>query len=152
VIKATTIGSIRHRPNEGWNVYAITDSAERAALAADHDFFEALKGGDTASLDRVLNDDFVIVDVMSGGITTKEALVSAIRERQLLFETIEVAERETLVRVYQSTAVLVGRTEMRGRFGQTPFVAASRYTHVYVLQDGRWRLASAQGTPITQAP
>lgn len=79
-------------------MYAITDSAERAALAADHDFFEALKGGDTASLDRVLNDDFVIVDVMSGGITTKEALVSAIRERQLLFETIEVAERETLVR------------------------------------------------------
>lgn len=133
-------------------MYAIADSAERAALAADHDFFEALKGGDTASLDRVLNDDFVIVDVMSGGITTKEALVSAIRERELLFETIEVAERETLVRVYQSTAVLIGRTEMRGRFSQTPFVAASRYTHVYVLQDGRWRLASAQGTPITQAP
>jgi hypothetical protein len=44
--------------------------------------------------------------------------------------------------------VVVGRTAMRGSFQGAEFVAASRYTHVYV-DDGGWRLASAQGTPIS---
>jgi len=29
-----------------------------------------------------------------------------------------------------------------------PFVASSRYTHVYIQQEGRWRMVSAQGTRI----
>jgi len=37
---------------------------------------------------------------------------------------------------------------MRGRIGEMPFSANSRYTHVYLEQQGRWRLFSAQGTPI----
>jgi len=52
------------------------------------------------------------------------------------------------VRVYQTTAVITGRTEMSGQFGETPFATKSRYTHVYVEQQGRWRLVAAQGTKI----
>jgi ketosteroid isomerase-like protein len=39
---------------------------------------------------------------------------------------------------------------MRASFADTDFSVASRYTHVFVRgADGRWLLASAQGTPIT---
>jgi len=38
---------------------------------------------------------------------------------------------------------------MTGQFGETPFAAKSRYTHVYAEQQGRWRLVAAQGTQIT---
>jgi hypothetical protein len=31
------------------------------------------------------------------------------------------------------------------------FQADSRYTHVYALDGGKWRLLSAQGTPIPEA-
>jgi hypothetical protein len=48
--------------------------------------------------------------------------------------------------------VVIGRTEMRMRFERTAFTTKSRYTHVYVEEGGRWRMVSAQGTPIAQAP
>jgi hypothetical protein len=46
--------------------------------------------------------------------------------------------------------VITGRTRMTGRFEETPWEVASRYryTHVFVEQDGRWRLVAAQGTQI----
>lgn len=37
---------------------------------------------------------------------------------------------------------------MSGRYEGTPWSASSRYTHVYIEDQGAWRLASAQGTPI----
>jgi hypothetical protein len=66
----------------------------------------------------------------------------------LRFERIEADSSEVLLRRYGSTAIVVGRTEMRGSFNVAPFQATSRYTHVFVEDRGRWRLASSQGTPI----
>ena len=47
--------------------------------------------------------------------------------------------------------IVIGRTEMQLRFDQTAFTTKSRYTHVYVEERGRWRMVSAQGTPIADA-
>ena len=53
------------------------------------------------------------------------------------------------VRIYRTTAVITGRTQMSGQLGETPFATENRYTHVYVEEQGRWRLVTAQGTQIT---
>ena len=53
------------------------------------------------------------------------------------------------VRLYQTTAIVAGRSEMSGQLGETPFSTSSRYTHVYVRQPDHWRMVSAQGTPIS---
>jgi hypothetical protein len=115
-------------------------------LAADREFFTALLSGSAETLDRILTEDFILIDVMRGGEITRDALLTVIASGQLKFETIEPAE--VRVRLYQATAVVTGRTQMSGRFGETPFATRSRYTHVYVEQRGQWRLAAAQGTQI----
>ena len=69
--------------------------------------------------------------------------------RQLRFDAVE--RLDARVRVYGNAAVVTGQTRMQGRFGEQPFGAHSRYTHVYVRSGGGWRLASAQGTPIAAA-
>jgi ketosteroid isomerase-like protein len=115
-------------------------------LNADRQFFAALLAGDASALDRLLADDFMIIDVMSGSEHPKAAFIEAIEQRQVQFEAITPSE--VRVRLYPGTALVTGRTEMRGRFGETPFTTKSRYTHVYVLKDGSWRLVGAQGTPI----
>ncbi|HUK22475.1 MAG TPA: nuclear transport factor 2 family protein [Gemmatimonadales bacterium] len=114
--------------------------------AADREFFRSLLTRDVASLDRALTTDFILIDVMTGSRVPRDALLDLVGSGQLLFESIDSTEVES--RRYGTTAVITGRTQMRGRFDRTPFTAESRYTHVFVEQDGRWRLASAQGTPI----
>ena len=116
--------------------------------AADRRFFSALLGANLAALDDLLTPDFVLVDVARGAEVGKEAFLGAIRTGALAFERIDAAEPR--VRVHGTAAIVIGRTAMAGRMGDAPFAAKSRYTHVFVVDDGRWRLASAQGTPIVE--
>jgi len=117
---------------------------------ADRQFFTALISADVAALDRLLADDFLLIDVMSGSEVTKSSLLAVIESGQLRFEAIEPVE--SLVRLYQTTAVITGRTQMRGRFAEQPFTVSSRYTHVFVEQQGQWRLVTAQGTQVSAPP
>jgi len=119
-------------------------------LTADQQFFSALIAGDAQVLNRILVDDFILIDVMSGSEITKPAFLAAISLGQVKFEAIEAADNR--LRHYQTTAIITGRTQMKGRFGDAPFVASSRYTHVFVEQQGEWRLVTAQGTQISSAP
>lgn len=124
---------------------------EQAIIATDDQFFTALLKADGASLDRLLVDDFMLVDVLSGSEIEKAMLVPVVGSRQLTFEEIEADASARRVRLYGLTAVVTGRTRMSGRYAGTPWSARSRYTHVFVEEEWAWRMASAQGTPIAEA-
>ena len=98
--------------------------------AVEQEFFTALIKGDVAALDRVLADDFLLIDVMTGSQVPKTALLEVVGGGQLRFERIDRGEHR--VRLYATTAVITGRTEMQGRFGDQTFHTRSRYTHVFV--------------------
>ena len=125
-------------------------NAEAESLAAEDRFFDALLEGDTEVLDQVLADDFILIDVMTGSEIPKPSLLAVIGAGQLRFDIIERAGH--LVRIYQTTAVITGRTRIKGKFANASFATSSRYTHVYVEQPGGWRLVAAQGTPIAAGP
>ncbi len=118
------------------------------ALAADREFFKALIEGNGDALNRLLADDFILVDVMRGAEVPKAALVELVGSGQLKFESITPAEVHA--RRYESTAIVAGRTEMRLRFEETAITVKSRYTHVYVAAQDHWMMVSAQGTPISE--
>jgi len=119
---------------------------ESDPLVVDHQFFGALVAGSLESLDELLAEDFILIDVLSGSEISKAALLATAGSGQIRFEGIQPLEAR--VRRYGATAVITGRTRMNGKFQGSPFEANSRYTHVYVEQQGRWRLVSAQGTQI----
>ena len=118
--------------------------------AADETFFAALLSADMAALEAVLADDFVIVDVMSGWVTGREEFLAAIGSGMLRFAEVTRFPAEQPVRRRDKAGVVVGRTRMVMRVGPDEVTANSRYTHVFVKDDGSWRLMSAQGTPITE--
>jgi ketosteroid isomerase-like protein len=121
--------------------------SESDPVAADRQFFAALIAADTAALERLLAEDFMLIDVMTGSEVPRAALLDVVGSGQLAFEAIDPAE--VWCRRYGATAVVTGRTRMAGRYAGAPFAAASRYTHVYVEQaGGTWRMVAAQGTPI----
>lgn len=118
-------------------------------LPTEDAFFAALVEGDVESLQRLLADDFVIVDVRRGAEIGRSPFLDAIAARQVRFSALDVVERR--VRRYGEVAIVVGRTAMRGDVGGEPFAAASRYTHVFASTEaGVWRLVSAQGTQIVE--
>ena len=126
-----------------------TSPETRAVLDVEDRFFGGLLAVDRAALEQVLAPDFLLVDVMTGSEIPREFLVDAVGSRQLVFEAI--ARTAGGVRHYGNTAVVVGETRMRGRYGEQSFAAHSRYTHVYVRGAAGWLLVSAQGTPIAPA-
>jgi ketosteroid isomerase-like protein len=116
------------------------------ALEAEKSFFEALLNGDGASLQTLLTDDFELIDVMQGSVIPKPVLVDLIGSKTLVFEKIKHLQANP--RTYGDTVVITGETKMTMRMGEMNGTAHSRYTHVFVQQDGVWRFASAQGTQI----
>jgi len=123
---------------------------EPGPLAAERRFFDALVHGDVSALEEVLADDFLLIDVMSGSEVPRSAMLDVVGSGQLQFHSIDPAEAR--VRRYGEAAVITGRTEMRMSFGGQAIETRSRYTHVFVHQDGRWRMVSAQGTQIAPPP
>jgi ketosteroid isomerase-like protein len=117
---------------------------------AEQEFFTGLIDADVEALARVLADDFVLIDVMTGSEVERSALLEVVGGGQLEFERIERTDYR--VRRYGTTAVITGRTEMNGSFGGQPFQASSRYTHVLVDEGARWRMVAAQGTQIAASP
>jgi len=125
-------------------------TAETAAvLDADDRFFGGLLAVDRAALEQVLAPDFLLVDVMTGSEIPRDFLVDAVGSRQLVFEAI--TRTPGWVRHYGATAIILGETRMRGRYGEQSFVAHSRYTHVYIKGPAGWQMVAAQGTPIAPA-
>jgi ketosteroid isomerase-like protein len=122
-------------------------SSASGAECAEDQYFDALVAGDVERIEKLLAEEFLIVDIMSGRVVDRASFTAALRDGLVEFEGVHLVER--LTRRYGDTAIIVGRTEMSGSFDGATFAAASRYTHVLLREpDGRWRLASAQGTRI----
>lgn len=123
-------------------------SAHEAVIEVDRRFFNALIYANVVELDQILTDDFMIIDVMRGGETSKSEILQAVQSGQVKFEEIEVVDRHP--RLYGMAAVVTGSTRMTIRFDSATFEVRSRYTHVYCELEGTWRLVSAQGTRIAE--
>ena len=117
-----------------------TSSVSGAEFAEDQ-YFDALVAGDVERIEDLLTKEFLIVDVMSGGVVDRPSFIAALRDGLVGFERVHLVERVT--RRYGDTAIIVGRTEMSGSFDGARFAAASRYTHV-LLRERRRPLASGQ--------
>ena len=81
-------------------------------------------------------------------VAERSDLLALIQSGQLKFAP--VIPRDVTVRLHGNTAIVTGRTDMRGSFEDTPFATASRYTHIYVHRNDGWNLAGAQGTMILE--
>lgn len=117
---------------------------------ADQEFFKALIEADQEALDRLLADDFVLIDVLTGSEVSKAALLEIVAAGGLRFE--EVNQINFRVRVYGVVAVITGQTVISGGFNGRRFEVDSRYTHVFEEQYGGWRMVAAQGTQIVTPP
>ena len=123
-------------------------SVEETIRKLDNERIQAQIHADATALDRIYADDFIGVGP-SGTVRTKPQVISDFTSGNLRFQSITTDEVQ--VRVYENTAVETGLSTMTGQDKGKTVPRDTRFTRVWVKQQGRWRLVSNHySTRITQ--
>ena len=121
--------------------------SEKRPDEVESDFFESLISSDVSRLRKIVSDDIVLIDVMSGSEVSGLELAEVLQSGHLRFNSIDRIGFK--VRTYNGVAIITGQTVMAGAYEGQQFRINSAYTHVFVKENESWRMVSAQGTPIT---
>jgi uncharacterized protein (TIGR02246 family) len=123
-------------------------NTEQTIRQLDHERIQAQISADAVALDRLYADDFLGVGP-SGTVRTKAQVIEDFTSGKLKFQTITTDDVQ--VRVYGNTAVETGRSIMNGQDKGKSVPRDTRFTRVWIKQEGRWRLvANHYSTLITQ--
>ena len=123
-------------------------SVEEVIKKLDDERIQAQIHADATALDRIYAADFIVVGP-SGRVTTKPQVISDFTSGDLKFQSITTDEVQ--VRVYENTAVETGLSTMSGQDKGKAVPRDTRFTRVWVKQQGRWRLvANHYSSRITQ--
>src|SRR5438045_4655704 len=123
-------------------------SVEDVIRKLDNERIQAQIHADATALDRIYAVDFIGVGP-SGTVRTKPQVISDFTSGNLKFQSITTDEVQ--VRVYENTAVETGFSTMIGQDKGKAVPRDTRFTRVWVKQQGRWRLvANHYSSRITQ--
>jgi ketosteroid isomerase-like protein len=105
--------------------------------------------GDTASLERLLADDFIGVGPL-GFLLTKQEWLARHKEGDLKYTAHTLDEAK--VRVYNDAAIVICRLVQEAAYRGNPIMAQLRTTLVFVQHQGQWQLAGLHVCNIGQPP
>ena len=112
---------------------------EQIIRKLDNERIQAQIHADKAALERIYADDFIGVGP-SGTVRTKPQVISDFTSGDLRFQSITIDD--VLVRVYGNAGVETGRSTMNGQDKGKAVPHDTRFTRVWVKQQGRWRLVA----------
>ena len=112
---------------------------EQAIRQLDNERIQAQIHADATALDRIYAADFIGVGP-SGRVRTKPQVISDFTSGDLKFQSITTDEVQ--VRVYENTVVETGLSTMIGQDKGKAVPRDTRFTRVWVKQQGRWRLVA----------
>jgi ketosteroid isomerase-like protein len=112
---------------------------EEAIKKLDNERIQAQIHADATALDRIYAADFIGVGP-SGIVRTKPQVILDFTSGDLRFRSITTDDVQ--VRVYGDTAVETGFSTMIGQDKGKTVPRDTRFTRVWVKQQGRWRLVA----------
>jgi ketosteroid isomerase-like protein len=102
---------------------------------------------DTAGLGALLVDDFVLTH-SDGKVQHKADYLADLHRRTRVNHAID--NHDVDVRRHGDTAVVTGRTVQHGVGEQGPFRGVFRFTRVWRLQNGQWRLLASHSSRLPE--
>ena len=116
-----------------------SSSVEQAIRQLNSERIRAQIGADATAVDRIYADDFTGVGP-NGTVRTKAQLILDFTSGDLKFRSITTDEFQ--VRIYENTALETGLSTMSGQDKGKAVPRDTRFTRVWVKQQGRWRLVA----------
>ncbi len=122
-----------------------TDSAEQAVMQMEHEFAASVEKSDTVTYGRLVGDDYTFT-TEDGVVRTKAVLIASFKSGERNYESVSFDDIK--VRLYGNTAVVIGRSTVKGQNKGQDIGGQYRYTRVYVKRQRRWQLVANQSTRI----
>jgi ketosteroid isomerase-like protein len=115
------------------------NKVEQLIRKLDDERIHAQIHADAAELKRIYADDFIGVGP-SGTVRTKPEVIADFTSGELKFQSITTDDVQ--VRVYGNAAVETGRSTMEGQDKGKTVPHDTRFTRVWIRQQGQWRLVA----------
>lgn len=120
-------------------------SSDDEIRAADRRWAAAVKGGDTAALERMYTRDLIYAHA-TGKVEDKAQYIERLKSGKQKYS--DVILESTKVVVYGDAAVSHSNVRTIGTNDSGPFNDHVMMIHIWVKQGGEWRLAAHQTTKI----
>ena len=112
---------------------------EQAVMQLENERIPALLRSDTAFIERVYADDYVVTGA-NGVVRTRAQVIADMKSGVQTFESMK--SDDVKVRAYGDTAIVTGRTTQKGQYKGQPSLSPTMFTRVYVRRDGQWQLVA----------
>jgi len=124
-----------------------TDRQELIRL--DNVWFDAMRRGDAAPIERMLANDFTLIAPdPDGTILTRSDYLEFIESGDLQLTSIAIDSLD--VQIYGNTAVLTATLTSKGRVNNNDIGGQYRGTTTWIKRDGRWQCVAAHDTKLAQ--
>jgi ketosteroid isomerase-like protein len=124
-------------------------SVENEIRQMEYEWGVAFERRDMATLDRLMDDEYVLTDPL-GNVRSKAESLAALESNQVLFESTK--SNNVHVRINGDTAVVTGRSSFRGRYKGWSLGGQYQYTDVLVKRRGSWKAVSSHITALAAIP
>lgn len=120
---------------------------EQELIKLEHEWADAVVRGDIAVLDRIEADDLIVTDP-DGKVSNKAQGLADIKSGAFKVESIKLDDMK--VQAYWDTAVVTGRTTMKGQYNSRDSSGQYRWTDVFVKRQGRWQVVATHASQIVR--
>lgn len=138
------IASVLLAPGTG-AAHASSDDPRAVVAALDTEFQLATKNNDVATIDRILHADYILV-AGNGRTEHRDALITAAREKHVIYEQQDEEPGSQVVRVWGDTAVVTAKLWIKGMKGTTPIDYKLWFSDTYVKTPAGWKYAFGQAS------
>jgi ketosteroid isomerase-like protein len=123
--------------------------AEREQIEAlEKQFQAAQRAGDTATMDKLLSEDYLGINP-SGVVLTKAQQLEHMHNRKLVINSLETSDQK--IKLIGPIAIVTCLAEIEGMNDSVPIHGKFRYTRIYQhLADGSWKITSFEATRLAK--
>jgi len=123
-------------------------AAEAAVKKLMDDAATALAKNDADAMDKIYNDNYMLVNI-DGSVQTKAERLASLRSGAAKYTAFSYSEPNIRVRPDATGAIVIAKLTMKGTLNGKPSDGDYRVTQVYgKVADGTWKQITAQATKI----
>lgn len=114
-------------------------------IALEKAWNQAYKLGDTRALDKLLDDQIVLIND-DGTVQAKTEFLASIKPAKS--QEQQVAPESMSVHVFGTTAIATGVFRAKGVEAGKPYVRRERFVDTWVYKEGKWVCVATDATPV----